>query len=129
MVLRDGDYCIICSNTYISYKWCQHCEINKLKKSFTNWSSGEKMIDFFIRGKQSEINKPWDIVFEWIPYDKFLNIEEVDKDDFSTVYSAQWKDGPLYWDENSKQYKRYPKEATLKYSHNLRNVTRFLDEV
>jgi hypothetical protein len=131
MILQDNDYCIVCKNMYTNknYKWCKQCETNRLKKNFTNWTSGSEKIDNFIQEKQLKINNPWHIVFEWIPYDKFLDIKEVDKDDFSTVYSALWEDGPLYWDENNDEYKGYPKEVALKCSHNLQNADEFLSKV
>ncbi|EXX65850.1 hypothetical protein RirG_129420 [Rhizophagus irregularis DAOM 197198w] len=126
-------YCILCKNIYTDekYKWCKQCEINKLRKNFTNWTSGNKKIDNFIQEKQLKINYPWNIVFEWIPYNKFLDIKEVDKDDFSTVYSAKWEDGPLEWNNNNRKYIRNQKEIELKlkYSHNLQNVVKFLNEV
>jgi hypothetical protein len=115
--------------TYTNYKWCIKCETNKLRKNFIDWTSGNEIIDNFIQEKQLKINKPQNIVFEWIPYDKFLNIIEVDRDDFSTAYSAQWGDGPLYWDKISKKYMRNSKEVALKYSHNLQNADEFIDEV
>ncbi|CAB5391958.1 unnamed protein product [Rhizophagus irregularis] len=71
------------------------------------------------------------IVFEWIPYNKLFDIKEVDKDDFSTVYSAKWKDGPLKLNYYSRKYIRNQKkfELKLKCSHNLQNVVEFLNEV
>ncbi|PKY23426.1 hypothetical protein RhiirB3_437633 [Rhizophagus irregularis] len=127
---NNYSYCIKCNYVYtnVSYKWCKGCETNKL---ITNWTSGNKKIDNFIQEKQLEINSLQDIVFEWIPYNKFLDIEEVDKDDFSTVYSAKWEDGPLEWNSNSRKYIRNPTEIELKlkYSHNLQNVVEFLNEV
>ena len=38
-----------------------------------------------------------DIVFEWIPYNQFNDIKEIGKSDFTIVYSAIWKDGPLHY--------------------------------
>ncbi|CAB4441621.1 unnamed protein product [Rhizophagus irregularis] len=130
MALQDKDYCILCKNEYID-KWCKQCDINKLRKNFTNWTSGNEKIDNFIQEKQLEINDPGNIVFEWIPYNKFLDIKEVDKDDFSTIYSAKWEDGPLKLNYYSRKYVRNQKEfgLKLKYSHNLQNVVEFLNEV
>ena len=72
-------------NTEGLYKWCKPCQINKLKKNFTNWSSGNKKIDKFIQKMQLKIGKPNDTVFEWIPYNQFNNIKEIG---FAKVYSA-----------------------------------------
>src|SRR4051812_48374908 len=45
-------------------------------QNFTNWTSGNEIIDKFIREKQIKINKPLDIVFEWIPYNQFNDIKK-----------------------------------------------------
>jgi hypothetical protein len=59
--------------------------------------SGNEKIDDFIHKKQLEVNNySNDIVLEWIPYNRFNEIKETGKNDLITVYSAIWKDGPLY---------------------------------
>ena len=71
-----------------------------------------------------------DIVFEWIPYNQFNNIKQINKGDFSTIHSATWKDGPLQY--NKKEYirKSSDKEVVLKCLYNSQNITdEFLDEV
>jgi hypothetical protein len=60
------------------------------------------------------------IVFEWIPYNQFYEIEETGKNGFMTVYSAiLWKDGPLYkkyrWSTN--YTKDSNKEVDLRCLH------------
>ena len=74
---------------------------------------------------QLKIKNKEDIIFEWIPYSKLYNIEEINKGDFATVYSAIWKDGPLYNDyRNTREYLRKPdKKVTLKCLHNSQNIT------
>ena len=80
---------------------------------------------------QLQINSKEDIIFEWIPYNQFDNIEEINKGDFATVYSAIWKDGPLNYDDDKKEHLgRSDKKVTLKYLHNSQNITsEFLNEV
>ena len=129
MVLQD-DYCEKCGKEYtiVYSKYCKSCQINNLKKNFANWTSGNEKIDDFIQGMQLRINSYSDIIFEWIPFNKFSEINEMGKDDFATIYSAIWEDGPLYYDKNKKEYKRrWNKNVTLK---SLQNVTdEFLKEV
>ena len=48
---------------------------------------------------QLQINRKKDIIVEWIPYNQFDIIEEINKGDFATVYSAIWKDGSLQLDQ------------------------------
>ena len=94
--------------------------------------SGNKKVDNLIQEMQSKIKEKSDIIFEWIPYNRFKNIEEINKDDFTTVYLAIWKDGPLNYDDDNKEYlRRSDKKVTLKYLHNSQNITssEFLNEV
>ena len=113
------DYCKECYEKY-DY-WCKPCQINYLKKNFTNWTSKNKKINEFIQKKQLEINKYNDIIFEWIPYNQFKNIKEMNKNNLAT---AVWKDGPLYCDVR----KSDEKVVVLKYiSQN--NVNELLSKV
>ncbi len=59
----------------VLFKWCKSCQINYFRKHFTSWTSENEKIDNFIKEKQLKINDPWDIVFEWIPYNQFFGIE------------------------------------------------------
>jgi len=71
-----------------------------------------------------------DILFEWIPYNRFDDLKEISRGDYATVYSAIWKDGPLHYDYNQKEYTRKPdKEVTLKWSYNSQNINELLNEV
>ncbi|CAB5367063.1 unnamed protein product [Rhizophagus irregularis] len=95
-----------------------------LKNEFINWTSGNERIDDFIQGIQLEINDHQDVVFEWIPYNQFEfdEIEQTGKNSFMTIYSAIWKNGPLYWNIQYEEYVRDPNRAVaLKYLHNLQN--------
>src|ERR1051325_5639829 len=74
--------------------WCKPCQVDNFKK-ISRWTSGNEKIDDFIQEMQLKIDSPWDIVFEWIPYNQFSDIKEISRDDFATIYSAIWKDGPL----------------------------------
>ncbi|UZO05483.1 uncharacterized protein OCT59_025831 [Rhizophagus irregularis] len=95
-------YCIKCNEiyTYIQHEWCKPCELNYLKYNLTKF------------------------VFEWIPYEQFNDIKE--KDDL--IYSAIWKNGPLYW--NEVEYTRnLDKEVVLKHVYNSQNtINEFLDQ-
>ena len=80
---------------------------------------------------QLKINSKKDIIFEWIPYNQFDNIEEINKGDFATVYSAIWKDGPLYYNDYKEEYSRkLDKKVALKCLHNSQSISsEFLNEV
>ena len=77
MVLQDGLLCSKCGENYTTvgyHKWCKTCQINNLKKKFTNWTSGNKKVNDFIQEMQLKINSSFDLIFEWIPYNQFSNI-------------------------------------------------------
>ena len=131
MILQDG-YCEKCDKIYtnLEYKWCKPCQIDYLKKNLT---SGNEKINKFIQEMQLKINNYYDVVSEWIPYNQFENIKEIGKDGFATIYSAIWKDGPLYYNEYKKIYRRnlrnQDQKVLLKY-FNSQNITdEFFNEV
>ena len=108
------------------YGWCKQCYIPTLIN--TNWTSGNAKIDSLIKEMQ---DKRPDIVFEWISYNQFENIEEISNGNLATIYSATWNDGPLYYHHTYNEYIRRPdKKVALKCIHNSKNVTyEFLNEV
>uniref|UniRef100_U9UFJ8 Protein kinase domain-containing protein n=1 Tax=Rhizophagus irregularis (strain DAOM 181602 / DAOM 197198 / MUCL 43194) TaxID=747089 RepID=U9UFJ8_RHIID len=124
LVLQNG-YCTGCGEKYsdVTNNWCKPCQLNNL---FTNWTSGNEKIDEFIQKMQLKIDKPSDIIFEWIPYNKFNDIKEISKDGFTTEYLAIWEDGPLYYDCNRKEYARdltTDKKVALKCLDISQNIT------
>ena len=90
----------------------------------TSSTSKNKKVDNLIQEMQLKIKNKNDIVIEWIPYNQFNNIEGINKGDFTTVYSAVWKNGPLNYNDYIKDYIRNSdKEVTLRCLHNSHNVT------
>ncbi|CAB4433285.1 unnamed protein product [Rhizophagus irregularis] len=94
--------------------------------NLTNLANENEKIDDFIQEKQLKIGRR-DVIFEWIPYNQFNEIKETGKNSSITVYSAIWKDGPLYWNEQIKKYARnLNKEIALKCLHNTQNSVEFV---
>src|SRR5436190_19083007 len=93
--------------------------------------SGNKKIDDLIQEMRLKINSKNDIVFEWIPYNQFDDIEEVNKGDFATIHLAILKNGRLYYNYNHKKYTRKSyKKVALKCLHNTTMITnKIIDEV
>ena len=100
-------------------------------KHNTNWISGNEKIDDLIREMQLKFHDSSDIVFEWIPYNQFSDIEKIGKGGFATVYSAIWKDGPLsYYKDKNEWIRDSDKIVALKCLDNSQNITNeFLNEV
>jgi hypothetical protein len=94
-----------------------------------NWTSGNEQIDNFIQEMRLKMKDYYDIVFEWISYNQFGNIEKKGKDGFMTVYSAIWNNGPLCY--NNDVYTRDSnKVVDLKCLNNPQNsVESLINEV
>ena len=125
MVLQDGyyeKYCEKCDKKYQNiFKWCRPCQ-----------TSGNEKIDNFIQQKQLEIYHYNDVIFEWIPYNQLNNIKEISKNDLFKIYSAIWKDGPLYYNYVSKKelIRESNKKVALKCICDSQNtINEFLDKV
>ena len=98
---------------------------NHLKNNFINWTSGDEKIDDFIQERQLKC-KDYDAAFEWIPYNKFIDIEEIGDNCLTT---AIWKEGPSRYKKNKWTRTSYAK-VVLKYLFCSQNFTdEFLNEV
>ena len=72
------------------------------------------------------------MVIEWIPYNKFFNIEYLTKGGFSNIYTAGLADGAYYgWDSEERKLKRLGDQLViLKKVKNVENATQsWLKEV
>ncbi|GES73544.1 kinase-like domain-containing protein [Rhizophagus clarus] len=101
---------------------------NFTKESLNNEVCGNEEIDDLIHETQLRIDNMLDKVFEWIPYNQFSDIDEIEEGKFS----ALWKDGSLIYDYGGKkEWIRNPnKKVCLKYLYDSQNnIDVFLDEV
>ena len=96
-----------------------------------NWTRGNEKIDNLIQEMQLKVNDERNIMFEWIPYNQFNDIKGMGKGEFARIYSAKWKDGPLYWDKNNMKYiRKLDKIVALKCLYNSQNnINEFLNKV
>src|SRR5438034_7732522 len=120
-----NDECKICNHT---------CSAIYFQQNFKNWTSGNNDIDKLIQDTQlSEHTSYVKNALEWIPYDRFYNIEYIAKGGFGKVYKANWIDGFIDgWDNKNQNWKRDDsnKFVALKSLNNSKNVTsEFLNEV
>ena len=133
---KNSEYgtCKKCNQKYSNpyYFWCRSCNAKHFQQNFKNWTSGNDDIDKFIQHTQLSATDK-DKVLEWIPYDRFRNIEFIAKGGFGNVYKAIWIDGYIYgWDNKNQNWKRdIPnKKVALKSLNNSKNVTtEFIKEV
>ena len=102
-----------------------------LQRNFSNWTSGHKFIDKFIQESQLNTQNKQQVL-EWIPYNRFKDIEYVDKGGFSTIYQAIWLDGLINeWSKDEKKWIRFnEKTVALKSLDKSSNLNEeFLNEV
>ncbi|CAB4437978.1 unnamed protein product [Rhizophagus irregularis] len=99
------------------------CESIHFQQNFKNWTSGNNDIDKLIQSSQLSAHSTYEIrsSLEWIPYNKFFNIEYIAKGGFGRVYKANRID-------------RHKKDkniiVALKFLDNSKNVTlKFMNEI
>ena len=113
---------------YANLKWCKPCHINYLQNKFT--TSGNEKIDNLIQEMQLKINHYNDIILELVSYNQFYDIKEINDDGLVKIYSAIWKDGPLYYNIYRGYTREQNKRFYLKCLYNSQNITdEFLYEV
>src|SRR5438034_415303 len=83
--------CKKCKQPKTSYSWCQSCNAKRFQQNFQNWTSGNHDIDEFIQKSQLKARDYKEFI-EWVEYDRFENVEYLDKGGFGTTYKAFWKD-------------------------------------
>jgi hypothetical protein len=122
--------CKECNQLNTGGSWCQSCNSKHFKQDFNKWTSGIKEIDEFIQNFQlnaTNVNE----VLEWIPYDRFENIEYLAEGGFGIVYKSKWIDGYIRsWDINQNKWNRTRIVVVLKCLNESQNLaTDFLQEV
>ncbi len=58
------------------------------------WTSGNPDVDKFIKDTMHNARK-YKKFLEWVPFDRFTDIKQIGKGEFSKVYLATWMDGLL----------------------------------
>jgi len=120
---------------YSKLGWCQPCSTKHFQTEFKNWTSGNQEIDEIIQKYQLRGSEG--VNLEWIPYNRFKNIEYLAEGGFGKVYRATWKDGQIqYWDIKNGRWKRQKDafndwgKVVLKSLNHSQNITAdFLHEI
>ncbi len=128
---NNNSFCSNCFEPFTNNyeKWCKKCNAEQFQQNFSNWTSGNEIIDKFIRETQLNAKDHWDEL-EWIPYNKLENVEYLNKEKFSTSYKANWLDGPIKkWSNNKRKWIRYAKTEVAIKSFNINNLSDLIKEV
>jgi hypothetical protein len=85
--------------------------------------SGNKIVDDFIKYTLTNRNEMAGKM-EFVPYDRFKDIEFIAKGGFSKVYKATWIDGPIsYWNYKKQKYASYGEiKVVLKKLNNFKCI-------
>ncbi|POG81761.1 hypothetical protein GLOIN_2v1138743 [Rhizophagus irregularis DAOM 181602=DAOM 197198] len=124
--------CRKCKQINTGIKWCHTCNSNHFKNNFKNWTSGNDDIDKFLQNIQLSADNNFKVL-EWIPYERFYNIEYIARGGFGTVYKAIWIDGYIRERDNKNQnWKRsgqytFVALKSLNYSESV--IPKILNEV
>ena len=117
-------YCEECNQENTGKEWCKACNGKHFQQNFEKWTSGNVDIDKFIQETQLSANY-CHRALEWIPYERFNNIEYIAKGGFGKVYRANWIDGFIFnWDNKNQNWIRIDPNmfVALKSLNNSQNV-------
>src|SRR5581483_414023 len=82
--------CPECNKQYTGRAWCKQCDPGKFLKE--GKTSGNPEIDNLIYDSQLKTEHYFNNL-EWIPYDRFQDIEPIGEGGFANIFSATWLDG------------------------------------
>ncbi|EXX72040.1 Skm1p [Rhizophagus irregularis DAOM 197198w] len=116
--------CENCNQKCLATLYCEYCVRNYLKYNFSNWTSGNNIVDNLIKNCQMETIMP-NVIIEWIPYNNLENIKYLTKGGFSEIYKASWINGYYKeWDSKEQQLMRFGRlQVILKELKNVENAS------
>ncbi|RHZ45136.1 hypothetical protein Glove_689g15 [Diversispora epigaea] len=122
--------CKKCQKVNTGKRWCNTCDSERFQSEFSNWTSEDIEIDEFIQQTQLNATK-YEEVIEWIPFDKFNNIEYHAKGGFGKIFKATWSDGHIIsWNSGKEIWKRSPHiDVCLKSLNTSTCKSEFLQEL
>jgi hypothetical protein len=103
-----------------SHQICHVCY--KIKMVYTYGSSGNEIIDEFIRYTQVKLVNTFGKM-EFVPYKQFKNVEFIAEGGFSKIYKATWIDGPVINYHNKKNIRNKNCTVVLKKINGSKNIT------
>ncbi|CAG8442074.1 6194_t:CDS:2 [Scutellospora calospora] len=104
----DSKYglCQDCFQPNTNKDWCQSCNAERFRQSFSKWTSGNKHIDLFIQDSQVSAENYFEVV-EWIPHDQLTKVTFTANGKNSTNYKAIWTNGDIIqWDHEKNDWLR-----------------------
>ncbi|GBB93940.1 hypothetical protein RclHR1_02260005 [Rhizophagus clarus] len=112
--------CKECFKVYEDLDGCLSCNPRRFQRNFNKWTSGNGNIDNLIQNNQLLVRRYG--LLEWIPYDKFTNINYIAEGGFAKVKK---------WSQSFNDWKRDGSTTVaLKVLDNSKNISEdFLNEI
>ncbi|EXX65255.1 Ypk1p [Rhizophagus irregularis DAOM 197198w] len=105
------------------------CYAILFQQNFDNWTSGNSDIDKFIQDTQLLVHNNVEAVLEWIPYDKFYNIEYISE---IKIYKANWYDGNIHsWNYENGNWSRKNQNVVVilkSFNNSISIVSEFINK-
>lgn len=123
--------CNKCNSIRYSDRFCENCIGLYLQGLHDSWTSGNKIVDEFIRRCQKISSLP-NLIMEWIPFEQFTDVRTLTSGGFSTIYIATWKRGCIEdYNENTRKVTYFGiQEVVLKSLNNSNELgSEFFDQV
>src|SRR5581483_8148706 len=97
--------CLNCNQPNTWSNWCKSCNSKRFQQYFNKWTSGNNIIDKFIKDAQIKARNCEEVI-EWIPYDRLEKLQVLSENGLSEVHKAIWLDGRIEeWDRENKRWK------------------------
>jgi hypothetical protein len=89
--------CSYCNEPFIENLWCKNCDPCRV---IEGWTSENPYIDRLIKDTIYDARKEkYPVFLEWVSFNRFTNIKQIGKNEFSKTYSATWIDGKLNYEQ------------------------------
>jgi hypothetical protein len=132
--ITNHENCSYCDKPFTEELWCKECDpFRKIE----GWSSGNPDIDKFIKDTIYDARScrgRYATFLEWVPFDRFEDVNQIGEGGFAKVYSATWLNGPSIFrkqdDESWKKDDLKSIKVALKRLNGSQNMSaEYLNEV
>ena len=101
----DHKSCSYCNKPFTKKLWCKECDPRRM---IEGWTSGNNDFDKFIKDTIYDAGEDeYGKFLEWVPFDRFEDINQIGVGGFAKVYSTTWIDGKAeYFEQNDGRWKK-----------------------
>ncbi|RGB38151.1 kinase-like domain-containing protein [Rhizophagus diaphanus] len=123
--------CSYCNKPFTEELWCKECDPYRI---IEGWTSGNSVIDKFIKDTMYNARNNGYEFLECVPFDRFTDIKEIGEGGFAKVYSATWIDGKSRYNKSDdgswKKIELGSMKVALKRLNGSQNISdKYLNEL